>query len=90
MNNITKKIILIVVVMVMLLIFASCGGVYTSDEGCEWCGDTPTKEIEGNYYCKSCVTTCLFCDETADEQFTNGFEIETFVCSDCFAEIQGE
>ena len=39
---------------------------------------------------ESCVTTCLFCGEPATEEFTNDFGLESFVCDDCFAEIQGE
>ena len=85
-----RKTIMAGIIGAALLSFAACSGGYTSDENCAWCGDTPTKEIKGNYYCESCVTTCLFCGEPATEEFTNDFGLESFVCDDCFAEIQGE
>lgn len=84
-----KKILLTVLVIGMSWVLMACGG-YTSDEACVWCGDRPTKEIKGDYYCEECVTTCMFCGEPATEEYTNAYDMECFVCRDCYEEMQSE
>ena len=83
-----KKILIPIITTIIFLLFTACGGGYSSEEPCIWCGRTPTKEIKDNYYCERCVTTCLFCGDPATEEYTNAMGIESFVCVECFEDLQ--
>lgn len=87
-----KRVLAVVLVIGISFALMACGG-YTSEEECVLCGETPTKEIKENYYCEECVTTCMFCEEPATEEYTNAYGLECFACKDCYEEmkeLQGE
>lgn len=88
----TRIISLCFVVMLCVGLLTSCSGGYTSDQSCEHCGMGPTKNfptVNGTdcYICEWCSTHCAFCNESASEEYTNGFDVQMFVCKECYADI---
>lgn len=84
-----KKLIC-VMIMAAALVLVGCSGGYSSQEPCEWCGKTPTKQIasdtvdtEAGYYCEECSNTCFGCEGQATHHYTNVLGIEVFVCDEC-------
>lgn len=91
-----SKVFFIIMAVYMMIVCSSCSVGYLSDEPCAWCGNTPTKqissentEVEAKYYCKECVSDCMFCSETATNHYTNLLELEVFVCGDCYGDATG-
>lgn len=88
--------VLTIMAVCMMIVCSSCSVGYLSDEPCEWCRNTPTKqiasenmEIEAKYYCEECVSECMFCSETATNHYTNLLELEVFVCGGCYEDVVG-
>ena len=98
-----KKAVLGIVCAVFLMMSAGCSAVssitvggYTSDEPCAWCGETPTKEFKTSggdpcYICEEHTHECGVCGKNFDKElnhYTNLMGIETFVCDDCYQDVQ--
>ena len=86
-----RKRVIGLLVMAAVALFA-CGGGYNSDTPCIYCDKTPTKRFEASsgdcYVCESCSTKCMFCDKKVTKQYLIALGYPTFVCGECYEEIQ--
>lgn len=77
---------------IALTILCACGEGYDSDTPCVYCDRILTKRFEAAsgecYVCESCSTECMFCDKEAAKQYFNGLGYPTFVCGECYKEVQ--
>lgn len=90
-----KRICCFLLVITTLLGVTGCGAEqgFTSDEACVWDGATPTKGFKTSkgevcYVCEDCSSRCMLCGNDATDHYTNGLEIEVFVCEKCYEEIK--
>lgn len=79
--------------LVIMAVLCSCKGGYDSDTPCVYCDAIPTKRFDAAsgdcYVCERCSTECMFCDKKATKQYLNALGYPTFVCEECYEEIQG-
>lgn len=79
----------IILSLVLLLGCSGCVGSFNSDEPCEWCQKTKTKEVEKElggkcYICEDCYTHCVYCGNPVAKHYSSVTGMEVFVCEECY------